>query len=157
MAVGFLVRANGEFRDMRGHRAIGHLQHHVLSPSTALLPIFQREIARICDKIGVPNAAWIGFAFTAEIFRIAIEAVGEIARRVENEICIVKQVKDDRHAIDGEKSRRLVAGAVKVLVPSIERQRKKTTLLPLEGLLHSFIIPDSRRASSLENKMQIFV
>src|SRR4030095_658173 len=71
MGLGFLVSPHRKLRDVRSHRAVGQLQHYVFSPSTALLPIFQREIARIGDKIGVPNAAGIGFTFTAEIFRIA--------------------------------------------------------------------------------------
>src|SRR5215510_7926780 len=120
----FLVCANWEFRDMSGHRSVGHLQHHVFPSPTTLFPIFKFEIASVGDKISVPHPTRIGLALAAEVFGLAIETIREITRRVENEVGIVKQVEDDRHAVDREKSRRLVALAIKVLVRSVERQGK---------------------------------
>ena len=155
--MGFLVGANGKFRDMRSHGAVGHFQHDVFAAAAALDPIFQRKAARVGDKVGIPDPARIGFALAAKIFRIAVETVGEIPRRVEDKVLMVKQVKDDRRAVDREKSRRLVARTVEVLIGAIERQREQATVVPFELGLDALVVPNRRRAASLENEMQIFV
>jgi hypothetical protein len=62
MTVGFLVGSDGKFRDMRRHRAVGQLQHDVLSRRAALFPFFELEIASIGDEISVPNSTRISFA-----------------------------------------------------------------------------------------------
>src|SRR5215510_3556786 len=142
---------------MSGHRAIGHLQHHILSSPTTFFPIFEFEIASIGDEISVPDSTRIGFAFAAEVFGFAVETIREITRGVENEVGIVKEVEDDRHAVDGEKSRRLVTLAIEVLVRGVERQGKQTPVLPFKGLLRSRVVPNSRGAASFKNKDQIFI
>src|SRR5262245_33795255 len=142
---------------MSGHRAISHLQHHVLSASATLFPIFKLEIASVGDEISVPNSTRISFALAAEVFSLAVETIREITRGIENEIGIVKKIENDRHAVDGEKSRRLVPLAVEVLVPGVERQGEQTAVLPFKGLLRSLVVPNSRRTASLENKNQVFI
>src|SRR5262245_45812420 len=142
---------------MSGHRAIGHLQHHILSSPTTFFPIFEFEIASIGDEISVPDSTRIGFAFAAEVFSFAVETIREITRCVENEVGIVKEVEDDRHAVDGKKSRRLVTLAIEVLVRGVERQSEQTSVLPLKGLLRACVVPDSRRAASFKNKHQVFI
>ena len=99
----------------------------------------------------------MGFPLAAEVIGLAVEALHEITRGVEDEICIVEEIKDDRHAVDGEESGRFVSLAVKVLVPGIERQCEKASLLPFEGLLRSFVVPNGRRAPPLENVDHVFV
>src|SRR5919106_6179738 len=95
VTVGLFIGANRELRNMRRHRATGHLQHHVLPPSAALYPILELKIAGVGDKVGVPDATGIGFTLAAEIFRVAVEAIGKISRRIEDKIRIVKQIKND--------------------------------------------------------------
>src|SRR5262249_14742481 len=96
-------------------------------------------------------------AFPAEILRVAIEAIRKVTQRVENKIRTVKQIENDRHAVDRKKSRRLAARAVEVLIPAVERQREKAAFLPFEILLRALVVPNRRAAASPENKMQIFV
>src|SRR5215510_5983124 len=142
---------------MSGHRSVGHLQHHVFPSPTTLFPIFKFEIASVGDKISVPHPTRIGLALAAEVFGLAVETIREITRCVENEVGIVKEVEDDRHAVDGEKSRRLVTLTVEVLVRGVERQSEQTPVLPLKGLLRACVVPNSRRAASFENKYQVFI
>src|SRR4029450_3095302 len=142
---------------MSGHRTIGHLQHHVLPPTATLFPIFKFEIASIGDEISVPHSTRISLTLAAEVFGLAVETIREITRGVENEVGIMKEVEDDRHAVDGEKSSRLVPLAIEVLVRGVERQSEQTPVLPFKGLLRSFVVPNSRRPASFENKNQVFI
>ena len=64
---------------------------------------------KIGDKIRIPNSSGVGFALAAKIFWIAVEPIGEIARRIENEVFTVKQVEHDGRAVHGKKSRRFIA------------------------------------------------
>ncbi len=106
---------------MRGHRTVGHFQHHVLAGGAAFFPVLEGKAARVGNEIGVPYTTRIGFALAAEIFRIAVKAVGEIPRRVEHKVGMMKQVENDRHAVDRKEPGGLAAGAVEVLVPGVER------------------------------------
>src|SRR5262245_9964284 len=157
MTVRLLVGANGKLRNMRGHGSIGELQHDVLARRATLLPFLQRKIPRIGDEIRVPHPAWIGFSLAAEIFRIAIESIGEIARRIEDEVRARTKVEDDRHAIDGKKPRRLIARAVEMLVSAIKRQSKQAAVVPLKRLFSALVVPNRGGASPLEHEMQILV
>src|SRR4030095_15219545 len=142
---------------MSGHRTIGHLQHHVLSPTATLFPIFKFEIASIGDEISVPHSTRISLALAAKVFGLAVETIREITRGVENEVGILKEVEDARQAFNGEKSSRLVPLAIEVLVRGVERQGEQAPVLPFKGLLRSFVVPNSRRTASLENKNQVFI
>jgi hypothetical protein len=77
--MGHFISADRKFGNMRSHGAVGQLQHHVFTGGAALFPIFEGETARVGNKVGVPDTAGIRFTFAAEIFRIAVESVGEIA------------------------------------------------------------------------------
>src|SRR4029453_326367 len=142
---------------MSGHRTIGHLPHHVLPPPATLFPIFKFEIASIGDEISVPHSTRISLALAAKVFGLAVETIREITRGVKNKVGIMKEVEDDRHGVDGEKSSRLVPLAIEVLVRGVERQGEQTTVLPFKGLLRSFVVPNSRRPASFENKNQVFI
>jgi hypothetical protein len=93
----------------------------------------------------------------AKIFGLAVETIREVTRRVENKIGVMKQVEDNRHAIDGKEASGLAPLAVEVLIPGVERQRKKASLMPFEGLLRSLVIPNGGRAPPFENINHIFI
>src|SRR5918995_1924656 len=153
----FLIGADGKLGNMRGHRAIGHLEHDILSSRAALFPIFQFEVTGISNEISIPNTAWMSFALATEIFRIAVETIHKVAGRIEDKVFVMKKVEGDGHAVDREKPRRLVALPIEVLVPGIERQCEKATFLPFEGLLGAFIIPNRGCAPALENIEHVFI
>src|ERR687892_2653361 len=142
---------------MSGHGSVGHFQHNVLAGCAALFPILEFKITGIRNEVRIPDTARIGLPFAAEIFGISVEAIDKITRSIENKIGAMKEVKNNRHAVDGEKSRGFVPRAVEMLVPRVERQREETSLLPLERLLGAFIIPDGRRAAPFKNVDHIFI
>src|SRR4029453_13427071 len=142
---------------MSGHQTIGTLQHHVLPPPATLFPIFKFEIASIGDEISVPHSTRISLALAAKVFGLAGETIREITRGVENEVGIMKEVEEHRDAVGGKKASRLGPLAIEVLVRGVERQGEQAPVLPFKGLLRSFVVPNSRRPASFENKNQIFI
>src|SRR4029077_2786582 len=70
-------------------------------------------------------------------------AVIENVIAVENEIQIVKKVDHDRRGGHRNIARRLIATAVKVLMPGVQRRGKKRAFLPFKGALGTAFIPDS--------------
>src|SRR5918995_2783661 len=153
----FLIGADGKLGNMRGHRAIGHLEHDILSSRAALFPIFQFEVTGISNEISIPNTAWMSFALATEIFRIAVETIHKVAGRIEDKVFVMKKVEGDGHAVDREKPRRLIALPIEVLVPGIKRQGEKAALLPFKRLLGSFVIPNGRCTTTFENIKHVFV
>src|SRR5439155_23665448 len=98
----------------------------------------QFDVASVCNKIGVPDAAGIGLSSAAEIFGLAVEPIGKVTRSVEDEIGTVEEIKDNRHAIDGEQASRFVSLAVEVPIPWVGRQCEKGSLMPIGGWLRFF-------------------
>src|SRR6187401_2178976 len=99
----------------------------------------------------------MSFALATEVFRIPIETIHKIPRRIEDKVLVMKKVEGDSHAVDREEPRRLVTLPIEVLIPGIKRQREKATLLPFEGLLRALIIPNRRGAPALENIKHVFI
>src|SRR5688572_10927387 len=152
-----LIGTDGKLGNMRGHRAIGHLEHDVLSGRPPLLPVFKFKVAGVSNKVGIPNTAWMSFALATEVFRITIETIHKVPGRIEDKVFVMKKVKRDGHAIDRKESRRLVALAVEVLVPGIKRLCEETTLLPFKSLLGALIIPNSCCAATLKDINHILI
>ena len=126
-------------------------------PAAAFLPLLEFEIASVGYEVGVPNSTGIRFPLAAEIFGVAVEPVSKVARRVKDKIGIMEEIENDRHAIHGEKPRRLVARAIEMLIPGIERQGEKTPLLPIKGLLRAPIIPNGCCAPAFEDINHVFI
>src|SRR4030095_2014782 len=124
---------------MSGHRTIGHLQHHVLPPTATLFPIVKFEIASIGDEISVPHSTRISLALAAKVFGLAVETIREITRSVANEVGIMKEVADERYAVDVKKASRRAPLAMEVLIRGVERQGEQAPVLPFKGLLRAFV------------------
>src|SRR5215467_16254234 len=115
------------------------------------------KVARIRNKVCVPDAAGIRLALAAEVFRLAVKAIGKITGRIENKIGAMEEVKNDGHAVNRKKPRRLASLAVEMLIPGIERQCEEAPFLPFERLFSAFIIPNSGSAASLQNIAHVFI
>ena len=92
-----------------------------------------------------------------EKVRPPVEAVREVVGSVEDEVVVVEQAEDDRHVVDREQPRRLVALAVEVLVMHVQRDRNEAPFLPLEGLLGAVVVPDGGGAAALHHQDQLLV
>ncbi len=152
-----LIGADRKFGNVSCHRSVSHLQHNIGPAAAALLPLLELEATGVGNKVSFPDAAGMGFSLAAEVIGLAVKAVDEVVGYIKDEVRIVEEVKDDRHAVDGEKPGRLITLAVEVLVPDVQRQREQAPLLPFEGLLGPFVVPNCRCAPSLENINQLFV
>jgi hypothetical protein len=64
----------------------------------------------------------------------------------------MKQIEDDRRAVNREKARWLIARTIEVLIGTIERQSKQAAVMPFKGLLGAFIVPDGSRAAAFGTK-----
>src|SRR5687768_792203 len=133
VAMRLLVGADGEFRDMALGIVISHLEHRVDTAGAALLPAIEQHVGGIGDKIGFPHAPSEKFALAAEIILLAGVARRKHVGIVKNKIAVAIQAHHRRRIGDRDITRRLLAAAVKVLVPTIEWNGKKAAGLPLKA------------------------
>src|ERR1041385_3132911 len=92
----------------------------------------------------------------AEEIALAAEAVGEIERRVEDELGKLEDVDDQRRVIDRDEAHRLGGRAVEVLVRGVERRREQAAGLPFDRDL-PFLAPELCRAAPFEDQNLLFV
>src|SRR5262249_52672409 len=57
---------------------------------------------------------------------------------------------------DGDVARRLLAGAVEVLMPGVQRNGKKRAGFPFEGDAFAGVVPDGRRTATIKNENHLF-
>src|SRR5262249_31185357 len=91
-------------------------------------------------------------ALGAEVIRLAIEAAGEIALGVEDKIDVAIKVEHLRAKGGRNIARRLLAGAVEMLVPAIERNGEHGAFLPLERHARAGVIPHAGRPAPAQHK-----
>src|SRR5262245_59881402 len=116
----FLVGADGKLRKVTRQRALRHVEANVTAAGATFLGADQRQVDGIGDKIGREQKTLL-LALGAEVIRLAIEAAGEIALGVEDKIDVAIKVEHLRAKGGRNIARRLLAGAVEMLVPAIER------------------------------------
>ena len=116
----------------------------------------QRNIYRIGHEIRRQQKALL-LAFGGEIIRLAGEAVLEVVFGVEDEIEVFVEIDDRRRVGDGDITRRLLAGAVEMLVVAIERNGEQRAFLPLEGDAGAGIVPHRGRAAAGQHHDHLFI
>ncbi len=149
--VALLVGADRELRDVAVHRALGHVEADMAAAGAALLGADQRQVDRIGHEIGHQQQALL-LALGAEIVGLAVEAVLEVVRGVEDEVDVLVEIDHRRRVGDGDVARRRLARAVEMLVPAVERNGEHGARLPLEGDAAAFVVPHRGRAAAVEHQ-----
>src|SRR5687767_4340077 len=116
----------------------------------ALLGGEERQVDGVGDEVRVEQQPFL-LALVREVFRLAGEALLEVVIAVENEIQVAERVDDDRRVGDRDVARGVLARAVEVLVPAVERDREDRTRLPLEGDAVPGVVPDRGGAAAVED------
>src|SRR5688572_31126537 len=105
MAMRLLVPSYRKLRNVRQHRAAGHVNIHVARALAALLSRHEIDFPDIGDEVGMKNAAVIlgeVLAFFGEKFGIAgIKTVFEHIIRVEDKLGVAEKL--ERHRLAGER------------------------------------------------------
>src|SRR5919109_2793531 len=151
MAVSLLVRAYRELGHVAFGIVAGHLQHRVDSAGAPFLPSVQQHVRRVRDEVGLPDPSLEELALAAEVVLLARIPGAEHVIAIEYEFAVPKQAHHGRRVGHGDVARRLVAAAVEVLVPRVERNGKETSGVPLKALLFLLIsvtLPDRRRPTA---------
>src|SRR5439155_12352154 len=110
------------------------------------------EALHVADEIGIRKSLGRNFCVAAEKVFLAGIPVGERIITFEDEVDVVKEIKNSRRIGHGQEPHRFVSLAIEVLIPGIERRRKKRPLAPLEGLLFTSVAPNRRRAPAVNDK-----
>src|SRR5262247_513186 len=148
MAVSLLVSANRKLGDVTLGVVVGHLQHRIDTAGAPLLPSIQKHVGGVGNEVRLPYPAIVELAVTAEVvfFTGIASAKREIA--IENKFAVPKQPYHRRRVGHRNITGGLIAAAVKILIPRIERNRKETPSLPFKTRLLFLILPDRRCASA---------
>ena len=117
----------------------------------AFLGADQRKIDRIGHEVGVEQETLL-LALVAEIIRLAGEAALEVVLRVEDEFRLFIEVHHRRRVGHRDEARGLLARAVEMLVPAIERNGEQRARLPLEGDLLALVVPHAGGAAAGEDE-----
>src|SRR6476661_8762700 len=113
---------------MGAHGVLGHLDHDVAAAAPALLPGENLQAAYVGDEVAVPDRTVLRhprLALAREAFGVRGEAVAEGERVIEHEIEVAEEIHQRRRRGYTEETRRLVAAAVEMLPPGIERRGKQ--------------------------------
>ena len=140
----------------RVHRALGHVEADMAAAGAALGRGDQRDVDRVRHEIRRQQKALL-LALGAEIIRLAGEAVLEVVFGVEDEIDVLVEIDHRRRVGDGDVARRLLAGAVEMLVVAIERNREQRAVLPLEGDAGAGVVPHRGRAAAAQHQDHLLV
>src|SRR5918996_1422084 len=128
---------------MRGHGLLGEIEFHIGAAFAALTIIGQSNIMRVRHKVGGHEEAAGDFALATEVaFGIRIEPVDKRVVIVENEIDVMEEIDYEAGISDRKITRRFAAAGVKVLVVSVEGNRKESSRPPLERMLFPVPLPD---------------
>src|SRR5579883_1266830 len=122
----------------------------------ALLGADERQIDRIGDEIGAEQEAVL-LALGAEIVGLAVETALEVVVATENVIDVLVKIDHRRRIGDRHIPRRLLSGAVEMLMPSVERNGEQRPRLPLEGDALALVVPHGGRAAAVENEDHLLV
>src|SRR5262245_33387 len=148
MAVGLLVSANRELRDVTLGVVVGHLQHRIDTASAPLLPSVQKHVGGVGNKVRLPYPAVVELAVTAEVVFFTGIAAAKTKIAIENKFAVAKQPHHRRRIGHRDVTSGLIAAAIEVLVQRIECNRKETPSLPFKPRLLFLILPDRRCASA---------
>ena len=110
----------------------------------------ERQVHGVGHEVRVEQEPAL-FAPVGEVVRLAVEAVIEVVPRVEHEVEVTEGVDDDRRIGHGDEACGVLAGAVEVLVPGVQRNRKERARLPFEGDLLPGVVPHGRGPASVEH------
>ena len=154
--MGFLVGADRELGDVARHRALGHVEADVPAAGAAFLGADERQVDRVGDEVRHQQEALL-LRLGGEIVGLAGEAVGEIGRHVEDEIDVVIHVDDGGRVGHRDIADALLAGAVEMLMPGIERDGEDGAGLPFEGDALAGIVPHAGRAAAVEHQDHLLV
>src|SRR6266481_5991120 len=148
MAVGLLVGAYGKLGDVTLSVVVGHFQHRVDTTGAPLLPSIEKHVRRVGDKVRLPDPSVEQLPVPAEIVLLARIAGAKHMIAVEHEFVVSEKPHHGRSVGHGNVAGRLVAAAVEVLVPGVERYGKETSGVPFKALLTLLILPDRRCATA---------
>ena len=151
MTVTLLVSANGELADVAVHRAFGELEPDVAAACPALFRLDQRQVDRVGNKVGLHQKTLL-LALIGKVVRLAREAAFEIMLGVEQKVGVFVDVHQRRHVGHRDKTRRLRARAVKMLMMGIERDAKNGSGAPLEAGLGATVIPHGGRPTTRQHQ-----
>ncbi len=146
-----LVGADRELRDVRVHRALGHVEADVSAARAALLGGDERQVHRVRHEIGLQQQALL-LALVGEVVGLAGEARLEVVRRVEDEVDVFVEVDHRGGVRHGDEARGLGARTVEVLMPGVQRNREQRAGLPFEGDLLARVVPHGGGAAAFENE-----
>src|SRR5215510_2806083 len=107
MLVRLLVSADGEFRDVRPNRLVGHFEHSIGAASTPLLPAIEAHCCSVRYKVGFPDPVVVELTATREIVLLIQEAALEHDRIAPDEFVISKETHDGRRTGHGDVPNRL--------------------------------------------------
>src|SRR5207247_3032298 len=111
------------------------------------------HVRGVGDEVGFPYPSLEELALAAEVVFLAGIAAAECEIAIEYEFIVPKQAYHRRRIGHGDVAGRLVAAAVEVLVPGVERNGKQDSGGPFEALLALlvFLILPDRRCSAARN------
>src|ERR1700756_424659 len=157
VAMGFFVASDRKFGNMRAHDVAGEIEVDVSAARAAFVPYLERHVPCIRYEVH-RHLESPDLSLAAEIvFVLRRKAIGKNEIVVKNEIEIVKQIHHERRAGDGKISDGGVSLPIEVLILSVQRNRKQTPRMPLEGLLFAISLPHGSGSVSAENIDHLFI
>src|SRR5262249_14416075 len=148
MAVGLLVSANRKLGDVTLGVVVGHLQHRIDAAGAPLLPSVQKHVGGAGNEARIPYPRILVLALTTDVVFFPGIAAAKREIAMENKFAVPKQPHHRRRVGHRNITGGLIAAAVKILVPRIERNRKETPSLPFKTRLLFLVLPDRRCASA---------
>ena len=127
----------------------------VAAAGAALLGGDQRQVDRVGHEVGLEQEAVL-LVLGGEVVGLAVEAVLEVVVAAEDEVDVLVEVEHRRRVGDADIARRVLARAVEVLVPAVERDREQRAGLPLEGDALACVVPDRGGAAAFEDQDHLF-
>src|SRR5919108_2847673 len=131
VAVGLLVSTDGKLRNVGQHRTARHMDIHVARALAALFSGNEIDLPDVRNEIGVKDSPVIlrkVFSFLGEkLFITWIEAVLKHVAVVVNKFRVSKQLESDGLAGEREVTAGVSAAGIEMLVPCVERNRKRAS------------------------------
>ncbi len=106
---------------MRDQRAAADLDDGRAVAAAALFALLEAEIVDVGDEVDVPDPFAKVLPFALEIIGLAVEAVAKDIGAVEDEFLVVQKIHHQRRGSKRDIARGLIAAAVEVLKPGVER------------------------------------
>ena len=135
----------------RVHRALGHGEADMAAAGAALLGGDQRQVDRVRHEVGLQQEAVL-LVLGGEVVGLAVEAALEVVVAAEDEVDVLVEIDHRRRVGDADIARDVLAGAVEVLVPAIERDGEQRAGLPLEGDALALVVPHRGGAAAFEDQ-----